>query len=362
MDRFKSERLPGIDVLRVILSFCVITIHILHYGGFRTHADPSAPVYYFLWFIAVALDCTVNCFAIMSGFLLYNKTFKCSTILHRFLTVLYHGLLIVVLFLIFDPDAVQKMHWLQAVLPVTYEEFWYFTAYVGMFFFAPLISKGMQALSRKQANMLICSLLLIFSVIPTVVGTDPFRLNYGHSAFWLLILFTIGAYLRKYHATFHIKARFLIGLFMGCVLITCLGMRLLLNYPFLDGMLWMEYTSPTIVLASIAVVLLFASMQVPDLIQRISVFLTGFTFSIYLLHEHPLIRQNLITDNFVSVLPLPGYFQIAAVLACTVIIWVTCLGLDCIRQLVFRILKVDVLLRKVDERLTLWSRETEKST
>lgn len=33
------ERNAGIDLLRVLLSFCVVVIHILHYGGFRTHAD-----------------------------------------------------------------------------------------------------------------------------------------------------------------------------------------------------------------------------------------------------------------------------------------------------------------------------------
>lgn len=350
-DSFKSERLHGIDVLRVILSFCVITLHILYYGGFWEQADPSDPTFYFLWFVGIAIDGTVNCFAIITGFVLYNKPTKYSGVLYRFLTVLYHGLLITALFWIFCPEIVHKANWIQALFPIAYEEFWYFTAYFGAFFFAPLVSKGMQALSRKQANVLVLALILVFSIIPTATGKDPFHLKYGYSAFWLLILFTIGAYLRKYHMEFRFRPRFYACLFAGCILVTCLGVVLSMVYPSFYGMRLIEYTSPTIVLAAIAIVLLFASVRVSPGLQKICVFCTSFTFSIYLLHEQPLVRQSLINDRFVPVLSLSGVLQLAIILASTVVIWVVCFCLDLIRQLVFRILKIDSLLHKVDKRL-----------
>ena len=83
----KTDRNSGIDLLRVILSFCVITIHILHYGGFRAHADMGNTATYFLWFLGVVIDCTVNCFAIVSGFVLYNHQIKYTKILRLLLTV-----------------------------------------------------------------------------------------------------------------------------------------------------------------------------------------------------------------------------------------------------------------------------------
>ena len=73
--RVKTERIYGLDLLRIILSVCVVTIHVLHYGGFRSHADTSNPGFYILWFIGIIIDCTVNCFAILSGFLLYSRSF-----------------------------------------------------------------------------------------------------------------------------------------------------------------------------------------------------------------------------------------------------------------------------------------------
>ena len=43
-----------------------------------------------------------------------------------------------------------------------------------------------------------CVLVVVFSVLPTVMGADPFSSNGGYSTVWLLILFIIGTYIRKY--------------------------------------------------------------------------------------------------------------------------------------------------------------------
>ena len=244
------------------------------------------------------------------------------------------------------------------MLPVSQYEFWYFTSYFGVFFLAPVLIRGMESLPKKQATALVVSLVVIFSVLPTVTGRDPFDLKLGYSVLWILVLFVIGTFLRKYWDTFKIAKPVLLWTFAGCILVTCLGMFASVLNPSFNGMVLVEYTSPTIVIAAIAVVLLFASMQVPALVRKVSDYCVPFTFSIYLLHEHPLVRQYIIQDRFVSVLSLPAAFQVLAVVAITFGIWLICFVLEWIRQWIFRLLGVEKFLRRLEERFLEWCNDS----
>lgn len=351
-----SERIYGLDLLRVLLSICVVTIHILHYGGFRSHADSSTLGFYFLWLWGIIIDCTVNCFAIITGFLLYIRGFKYTNIIRLYLIVLYHGLLITLAFQQFYPEFVTKSHWLQAMFPISQNEFWYFTAYSGVFFFAPILTSGMRSLSKKQATALVFSLVIIFSILPTLTNRDPFGLDRGYSVLWILVMFLIGTYLGKYYDTFRLKSSTLVSIFLGCILFTCLGMIASVLNPSVNGNVLIEYTSPTIVLAAISVVLLFSSMKVSHRVQRIAVFCLPFTFSTYLIHEHPLIRQYLIYDRFVSVLSLPAVVQVISVLIISLIIWGFCFFLDYVRYSLFRFFKIDDMLLRMERQLAVMNK------
>ena len=161
-NRTPNDRMEGLDLLRVILSFWVIAIHVMHYGGLRTNSDPSGLGYYLLWFWAISMYSVINCFALVSGFVLYDQTPKYTRILRLFLTVAYHGIVITLLFRLFYPHAVTDRHWLWAFFPVSQEEFWYFSSYFGAFFFVPVLIRGIRSLPKRQAGMLVICSLIIF--------------------------------------------------------------------------------------------------------------------------------------------------------------------------------------------------------
>lgn len=350
----KSDRNPGIDLLRVILSFCVIALHVLHFGGFEAHTSPENAGYYLLWFMGIVPDCAVNCFAIISGYVLYNQMNKYTNLIRLLFTVLYHGLLITVAFQLFAPHLVTYDHWLKVFAPVTQETFWYFTSYYGIFFFIPLLTNGMRALSKKQATTLVVSLLVVFSLLPAYTNRDPFNLSEGFSVLWLMVLFIVGTYLKKYGDSLRFKKRVLIGVFALCILTTCLVLFLTVHFPWLKGMRLLRYTSPTIVIAAISAVLLFASMRLPAFLEKGARYCTPFVFSVYLIHEHPLIRQNLIKDRFLFAVTLPAIPQVLTVIGITDGIWICCFLLEFIRQQIFRLLKIDVLLKKLEAKLDAW--------
>jgi len=346
----KTERIYGADLLRVILSFCVIVLHVMHYGGMRSHANPEDPGYYILWSLGVLLDCTVNCFIILSGFVMYDKRIKYTNIFRIYLTVLYHGLLVTGLFGIFAPMVVTDAHWINALCPVVQTEFWYFTGYFGLFILMPVLVQGMRALSNKQADLLALGIVVVFSILPTVSGTDPFYLNTGDSMLWLVVMFLLGTYLKKRHEVLQLKRGILIAVYLGCMLITCICVVLSVVFPSFLGMRMIEYTSPTIVLAAMAIVLLFASASVPKSAQKFLTFSAPLTLGIYLLHEHPLVRQYLIMDRFLDILTLPVLLQICAVLGIAALIWILCFFLEIIRQGFFSLIRIETALKWLEKR------------
>lgn len=349
-NKIQSERNAGIDLLRVILSFSIISLHILYYGGFRTHISPGTIEFYILWLLGVILSSAVNCFAIISGYVFYDTKIKSTNILRLFLIVVYHGFVITVLFRVFFSETVDCKNWIQAFLPISQEEFWYFSSYFGVFFFIPIIIQGMRAMTKKEASRLVIALVLVFSVIPLFSDGDPFDLSEGYSVLWLLVLFILGTYLKKYSKEIKIKRIVLVGIFAACTLITCLVMAVSVVIPSLDGMALMQYTSPTLVICAIAVVMFFISMSVPAFLRKACTYCAPFAFSIYLLHEHPLVREHLIYDRFVFVQSWPSVLQILSVFVITVGIWAVCFGLEFIRRLVFRLLRVEKFLKKIEKK------------
>ena len=351
MNPCRQERNRGLDLLRVILSFNVIILHLLHHGGLQTHADPSNPGYYVLWFWGIAVDCTVNCFALISGYNSYDRKIKYTSILRLHLTVVYHGLFITLLMKTVYPDTVTGANFLQALFPVCTNEFWYYTAFFALFCLKPLLIQGMQSLSKKQANIVIVSLLVVFSFLSGSAHTNTFSLNGGFSVLWLAVLFIIGTYLRKYRDSIKLSKVKLLLIYFGSVTFTLFGIVLSNVFPFIDGSKWIDYNSPTIAIAAIAVVLLFSSMSIPASLRKISSLFVPFVFSIYLIHDHPLVRRMFITDRIVPVLYMSPPLQVIAVLGIAILIWLTCFCLDYIRQRVVIMFHFEEILQRLEDRL-----------
>lgn len=71
-----KERNYGIDMLRIVAMFMVIILHILGRGGILDSVKTFSPNYYIGWFMEIASFGAVNCYAIISGYVCYNKKNK----------------------------------------------------------------------------------------------------------------------------------------------------------------------------------------------------------------------------------------------------------------------------------------------
>ena len=64
----KSERNMGVELFRIVSMLLVILLHVMGHGGVYTYADPLSTNYTVAWFLETVGYCSVNCYAIISGF------------------------------------------------------------------------------------------------------------------------------------------------------------------------------------------------------------------------------------------------------------------------------------------------------
>ena len=140
----------GIDFLRMISMIMIVMLHTLGHGGILRSVSFLSVHYQIAWLLEVIAFGAVNTYAMISGFVSVDSHFKISNILILWLQVLFYGILINTVFFFLLPESRNTSGWIQALFPVTRKEYWYFTAYAGVFFLSPFINQMFRNLSEKQ--------------------------------------------------------------------------------------------------------------------------------------------------------------------------------------------------------------------
>lgn len=121
--------------------------------------------------------------------------FRYSGAVALWLRTAFYTLLITAAFAVFLPGSVNGDRVLAAFFPVLFRQYWYVTAYFGMCLFIPFFNLLLERLTRRQAKVLALSLVLIFSLLPTLRQGDVFLTDNGYSVLWLSCLYLLGGIL-----------------------------------------------------------------------------------------------------------------------------------------------------------------------
>ena len=196
----KEERNMGVELFRVISMIMVVMLHVLGHGGVYSYAGTLTDNYKVAWFLEALAYCSVNCYALISGFANVKSGFKFRRLVYLWLEVVTLNVGLTVVMHYFVPSAtVTEDYWLRAFLPLTRRAFWYFCAYFFMFPLIPILNKGILSLKKYQ-HVIICFMLMVPTVFRIIMKTDNYVLGSGYSALWLVCMYIIGAYFRLYGA------------------------------------------------------------------------------------------------------------------------------------------------------------------
>lgn len=203
-----QKRILWIDLLRIISMLMVVILHICMQGGVLHSFSVGSAGYFLSWLLESFCYCAVNCYALITGYIMYNpnKKFNYSRIIPLWLQVFFYCVCILLLFSFLKPESL-TMSVLNYLMPVTNNIYWYFTAYFGMFFFIPFMNILAEKLDKKQFTTLAATMFVVFSFVPfTFTDKDPFYTKNGYSMLWLVILYFAGAYIKRFGNDFKIKS------------------------------------------------------------------------------------------------------------------------------------------------------------
>ena len=355
--RIDSDRDYGIDLLRILSMFMIVILHVNSHGGILSSTQGDVIKNQTAWFIEAFAFASVNCFALISGYVGVRSKYRVRNIVLLWLRVFYYNTLITLFFLIFNRGSVGYKQLVSLLFPVSTNEYWYFTAYFIMFMFLPLLNKGVERLSKRMSAAVILTFIIIAGVLSPVFTRffdDPFVLKDGYSPWWLAAMYFTGGYIRKYGLIPKIKRRIWLLLFVLSCLCTWalqIAVRKVGDIVFHEDTgvgIVMNNTFILIVLEAVALLMIFRKVKIARRCVTLISFLTPLVFSVYLIHDNPLIRNNVMPNLFHIDADDSFVVTALAVIGCSFVVFVLCLLIDIPRHYLFKALKLGGRLDSVE--------------
>ncbi len=351
----KPERNYGIDALRILSMMMIIGLHLLRHGGLLNAVIGGSANYYIAWFIEVLCYGAVNIYGLISGYVGVRSKFKFTNLIILWLQVAFYSVLITVCFAIFKSGSVTPEQIFRSFLPLTSTlgVNWYFASYTILFFFIPAFNAAINTLPKKQMGGIVIGLLLITSCVYQIFRTgwfgtapkDIFVLSSGYSPLWLSVLYLTGAYISKYDM---FKA---VPKFVSLFIYFAASALSFSAYVFgQSSKALLSYLSPTIVLASVAMLVLFKDMKFKRIAGLIK-FFTPLTFGVYLIHDNTLMRNNFIAASTKYLAEKNPLITVLAMLGYILAIYVICALIDYLRLLLFKVLKLKERFIKIEKKI-----------
>jgi len=287
-------RHQGLEYLRVFCMFFIVLWHFFVHG-LITPCLNKVPLHFWAevinWMISEALivmaSIGVNCFILISGYFLYNREFSINRPIKVWLPTFFYSILFWIVGCCVNEGGYLPIPILGNVYP-------FVSNYIALVFLSPFLSMIVRGLDKKKA----ISLIVIGGLINlNFIGVFPYGhvFSGGGSLLWYIYLYITACCIKKFEPWLEIGYRNIIVIFLflyGYVLgrgVTKYFLKGYFEYSAID------YNSFVFFL-SVAVFLFFRnyrSFKSYDVFSRIVIWISPYTFGIYLIHDNPIVRNYL---------------------------------------------------------------------
>lgn len=298
------QRNKGLDVLRVLAMLFVVLAHFLGWGTAGHHGALGVPsfsngcvanaVAYPL--LSVFANMGVLLFVLISGFFLSNSVaLRLDKLFSIWVQVLFYSVGITCCFVCLGRCSWKGL--ITAFLPIGSDMYWFVTKYIALLVLAPFLTIMVNGLDKRGHTILLA--VLTFLVVTITCGFpygNVFFSDNPLSVAMFVYIFMISAWLRKYGVPAFMR-QYGIWIFVICVVFQWLG-GLALNWYHADsGNIWGGFSAEYNALTIIPAVSLFCIVLSRDckdsILNNICVKVAPYTFAVYLIHDHPLVREYL---------------------------------------------------------------------
>lgn len=339
----------GINLFKLFSMFMIALLHVLGIGGIIGAAAGTSS-YYPVYLMQNAAFCAVNCYALVSGYLMLGKEIKPSRITELWFEVFFYSVSISAIMMIVYRDLFSARNIVYAVTPIISNQYWYMTSYFMMYLFVPMMNKFADAANKKVFTATIV-VILVLTTGSLMIKQDGFILNDGYSPIWLMIMYLVGAYMKKFNVGTKMKKWLALLLYVIsslCSFILCVFSNKLLKIMLGNDISYLSYTSPFVVLSAIFLFIFFSKLKFGKKTEKFINYITPAALGVYLIHTHPLVFNKLMKD---IAMPLVNHGTAAMVfgsIAMALAIFIICIVIDLLRIQLFRLIRVNALCKKLD--------------
>ena len=328
-----KQRNTNIELLRIISIIMIVISHYTVFSGITNSTLPLGITRFLLEIMKLGNIGTIL-FVLITGYFLIksNNKFKLSKILKLWLQISFYSISIYIITILLNIENFSINNLIKAFLPITFQEYWFATAYIVLYIFHPFINKLLNSLDRKEHLKLIFLSLFLFSVLYTLTTKDL----YGNELIQLIIFYIIGAYFGKYEDNIFKKKKINILLLSlsAFILITSVIIFDIVGtkIPIISehSTYFFNRASIILIIFSISLFNIFANKK--NFSNKYINNISSCVFGVYLISENSHIRHIIWDDIFKVKDYVMSNFLIIHLIITLFIILIVCILIDWIRK------------------------------
>lgn len=316
----KNKRMANIELLRILAMVMVVVMHFLYYSNSLMEAESAISSRKIIGTLMEAFCLVaVNTYVFISGYFGVKVSFKPSKAVALLCQIWFYSILIpLVLMALGVPTsgyAEGKLNiygFASYFFPIETEHYWFATAYFMLYLITPVLGTAVKNMSRRQMQITLGGLLILFSVVKSVSPIAFVVDKYGYDLVWFICVYLTAAYFSLYGGKIFERkgwiiyivsatASFLLQMFLWAVCQKSSSFAYYFTVPF-------HYNFILCLTGAIGLFYGFLQINIKEgrLAQGIRK-LGPLSFGIYLLHEHIDLRR--IWYEFLGGMVNPGRNQ-----------------------------------------------------
>ena len=325
-------RNSALELLRII-SMILIIMHHYSVHGFGYDGANLTLNDFIVQVLSFGGKFGVNCFILITGYFMISSKFKIKKLVKIIFEVFTYSIVIFLVFCLIDKSNFSVKNLMQSLFPIIFTKYWFATTYVLLYIFSPYINMLVKTLDKKKHGILILTLVLIFSIIPTfaTISGSPGFSNLA----WFVTLYLIGGYIKLYpiNAMKNVKknALYTIIIFLLIVLsVIFIDILAKTKVSFAsEETYFMDMNKVPMLLCSITMFLTFSNLNIKN--NKVINGLALTMFGVYLIHDNPLVRHALWIDIFKNMEYINSRFLLIHATVAVLSVFVVCVAIDYIR-------------------------------
>lgn len=283
----EAKRNENIDFLRILSMFFVVCIHYVGWGGVANATDIVNIG--LAGGVAVAFNCAVNCFYMISGYFISGNEHIEQThgrIMKVWIPTVMYSVLIPIILQICGIIHLDTKQNVLLFFPLLSNQYWFATCYIAMTLLLPFLSKLLNYLDERELRILVVTVVLLDCVQP-ILGYNAFS-NIGYGILHAATMYLIGYYLKKHPVHFPQWGWGLI--FCLCIGVICAITLLSIKLSGDRNRTIADYNSLIMVIQSVAFFSFIMNIKLPK--WKFSK-IAPYIFGVYLLNDNQYARDFL---------------------------------------------------------------------